>query len=242
MTKGHAAAPQWSGASGPAGVGLEHCKRTIEIPQELGRVLLFCSSAYPGWRHRVTNSRPWRFTRPTRSEHNEWHRGIAKQKETKCGEMAVGCRSALIVPLKVGNSPWRTQWRKAKRRPADSIEGNMPNTSRFTCMSTSLGWIASGTMRMANLLVEEPGCVNVRTSGSVGALGEQSPRATRPCASLLDRFNAVSSDSLTVFLGSLQRRGGVDQRRTGRWSKQRGEDSALCSNAYKPLSSTMRLK
>ncbi len=52
-------------------------------------------------------------------------------KETKCGEMAVGCRSALIVPLKLGNSPWRTQWRKAKRRPADSIEGNMLNTSRF---------------------------------------------------------------------------------------------------------------
>ena len=38
-------------------------------------------------------------------------------KETKCGEMAVGCRSALIVPSKLGNSPRRTQWRKAKRRP-----------------------------------------------------------------------------------------------------------------------------
>ncbi len=37
MTKGHAAAPYWSGASGPAGVGLEHGKRKIEVPQELGR-------------------------------------------------------------------------------------------------------------------------------------------------------------------------------------------------------------
>ena len=27
----------WSGASSPAGVGLEHRKRIIEIPQELGR-------------------------------------------------------------------------------------------------------------------------------------------------------------------------------------------------------------
>ena len=40
MTRGHAAAPQWSGAISPAGVGLEHGKRIIEVPQELGRVLL----------------------------------------------------------------------------------------------------------------------------------------------------------------------------------------------------------
>ena len=52
-------------------------------------------------------------------------------KETKCGGMAAGRRSALIVLMKQGNSPWRTLWRKAKRRPADSIEGNMSNTSRF---------------------------------------------------------------------------------------------------------------
>ena len=41
MTRGHAAALYWSGASSPAGVGLEHGKRIIEVPQELGRVLLF---------------------------------------------------------------------------------------------------------------------------------------------------------------------------------------------------------
>ena len=59
------------------------------------------------------------------------HPRYRQAKETKCGEMAVGCRNALIVPLKLGNSPRRTQWRKAKRRPAESIEGNMLNTSRF---------------------------------------------------------------------------------------------------------------
>jgi len=37
MTRGHAAAVDWSGASSPAGIGLEHGKRTIEVPQELGR-------------------------------------------------------------------------------------------------------------------------------------------------------------------------------------------------------------
>ena len=40
-TRGHAAAPYWSGASSPAGVGLEHRKRIIEIPQELGRSCYF---------------------------------------------------------------------------------------------------------------------------------------------------------------------------------------------------------
>ena len=41
MTRGHAAALDWSGASSPAGVGLEHGKRTIEVPQELGRSCCF---------------------------------------------------------------------------------------------------------------------------------------------------------------------------------------------------------
>ena len=39
MTKGHVAALYRSGASSPAGVGLEHGKRMIEVPQELGRTL-----------------------------------------------------------------------------------------------------------------------------------------------------------------------------------------------------------
>ena len=35
-SRGHAAALQWSGASSPAGVGWNMCKRTIGVPQELG--------------------------------------------------------------------------------------------------------------------------------------------------------------------------------------------------------------
>ena len=31
----------WSGASSPAGVGLEHGRRIIEVPQELGRSCCF---------------------------------------------------------------------------------------------------------------------------------------------------------------------------------------------------------
>ena len=36
ITKGHAAALQWSGASSPAGVGLEHVQTDIRFPKNLG--------------------------------------------------------------------------------------------------------------------------------------------------------------------------------------------------------------
>ncbi len=130
MTKGHVAALHWSGASSPAGVGLEHGKRIIEVPQELGRVLLLLlvnsRLETPGYQLQALAAHSSARERTQRVKPR-----YRQAKETKCGEMAVGCRSALIVPLKLGNSPWRTQWRKAKRRPADSIEGNMLNTSRF---------------------------------------------------------------------------------------------------------------
>ncbi len=106
------------------------CKRTIGVPQELGRTL-FAPRRIPGWRHRVTNSRPRRFTRPPRSEHNECNRGTAKRRQRSAAGWAAGSRNALIVPLKQGNSLRRTLWRKAKRRPADPVEGNMSSTSKL---------------------------------------------------------------------------------------------------------------
>ena len=105
-------------------------KRTLGVPQELGRTL-FASRQIPGWRYRVTNSRPWRFTRPLGSENNEWQRGIAKRRKRSAAGWAAGSRNALIVPLKQGNSPRRTLWRKAKRRPTGPVEGNMSGTSRL---------------------------------------------------------------------------------------------------------------
>ena len=61
----------------------------------------------------------------------ECNRGTAKRRKRSAAGRATGSRSVLIVPIKLGNSPWRTQWREAKRRSADSIEGNMSNTLRF---------------------------------------------------------------------------------------------------------------
>ncbi len=106
------------------------CKRTIVVPQELWEILS-SPRRIPGWSYRVTNSRPRRRTRPPGSESNECSRGTAKRRKRSAVGWAAGSRSALIVLLKQGNSPRRTLWRKAKRRPTDSIEGNMPNTSRF---------------------------------------------------------------------------------------------------------------
>ncbi len=129
-TRGHAVVSQWSDTNSPAGVGLEHGKRTTEVPQELGRVLhlLLGNSRLeiPGYQLQALAVHS-----SGRERKQRVHPRYRQAKETKCGEMAVGCRSALIVPLKQGNSPRRTQWRKAKRRPTDSVEGNMLNTSRF---------------------------------------------------------------------------------------------------------------
>jgi hypothetical protein len=73
--------------------------------------------------------------------------GTANRKQRSAAGRAAGNRSALIVPMKQGNSPRRTLWREAKRRPAGSTEGHMLNTSRFLCMSTALGQTATGTRR-----------------------------------------------------------------------------------------------
>ena len=129
-SRGHAAALQRSGASSPAGVGLEHVQTD--------------NRGSPGtWENPVRSSAKSRLEIPghqlqalaahssARERKQRVHPRYHQTKETKCGGMAAGRRSALIVPLKQGNSPRRTLRRKAKRRPTDSIEGNMPNTSRF---------------------------------------------------------------------------------------------------------------
>ena len=169
-TRGHAAVSQWSDTSSPAGVGLEHGKRITEVPQELGRVLhlLLGNSRLeiPGYQLQALAVHS-----SGRERKQRVHPRYRQAKETKCGEMAVGCRSALIVPKKLGNSPRRTQWRKAKRRPAESIEGNMLNTSRFfkhvnVSRSNSFGDHVDG-----EAVGRGTGCSNAGTSGSVGALG-----------------------------------------------------------------------
>ena len=59
---------------------------------------------HPGWRYRVTNSRPWRCTRPSRSEIGECNRGTAKRRKRSAVGWAAGSHSVLIVPRKLANS------------------------------------------------------------------------------------------------------------------------------------------
>ena len=88
------------------------CKRTIGIPQELGRSCHLLGNSR--LEHRVTNSRlRWR-TRPSESEFNECNRGTAKRRKRSAAGRTAGSRSTLIVLMKPGNWSHRTRWREGK--------------------------------------------------------------------------------------------------------------------------------
>ncbi len=112
-TRGHAAVSQWSDTSSPAGVGLEHGKRTTEVSQELGRVLhlLLGNSRLeiPGYQLQALAVHS-----SGRERKQRVHPRYRQAKETKCGEMAVGCRSTRIVLMKPGNWSRWTRWREGK--------------------------------------------------------------------------------------------------------------------------------
>jgi len=70
-----------------------------------------------------------------------------------------------IVPLKLGNSPRRTQGREGRCRRADPAGGTRGSTPRLYSLSPSPRWIAFGVLgrplwrcygRAANPLVDEP--------------------------------------------------------------------------------------
>jgi hypothetical protein len=113
MTKGHAAALYGLVQAVLPASDWNMCKRTIVVPQELGRSSSF-PRQIPGWRYRVTNSRPRRHTRPSRSEYNECNRGTAKRRKRSAAGWAARSRSTLIVLMKPGNWSRRTRWREGK--------------------------------------------------------------------------------------------------------------------------------
>jgi len=86
------------------------CKRSIGVPQELGRSCRLLGRIPAGDTGLPTPgpSRP----HLVRGEQNhKCNRGIAKRRQRSAARRAAGSRNALIVPLKQGNSPWRTLWR-----------------------------------------------------------------------------------------------------------------------------------
>src|SRR6516225_1998330 len=124
----------------------EHGKRALGVPQELGRSCRLLGEIPAGDTGLTTPGLGGALVRRGAKRTSE-RGGAAKRRQRSAAGRAAGSRSALIVPLKRGNSPRRTPWREARRQSADSTEGNMPNTSRFIRMSTGLGRIATGTLR-----------------------------------------------------------------------------------------------
>ena len=101
--RGHAAAPQWSGASSPAGVGWEHVQTD--------------NSGSPGtWENPVRSSARSRPEIPGQqlqalAAHSSSRertqrvnaRGIAKRRKRSAARWAAGSHSVLIVPMKLAN-------------------------------------------------------------------------------------------------------------------------------------------
>ena len=124
----------------------EHGERTLGVPQEPGRSCRFLGEIPAGDTGLTTPGLSGALVRRG-AKRTSGRGGTAKRRQRSAAGWAAGSRSALIVPLKQGNSPRRTLSREAKRQPADLTEGNMLNTSRFSRMSTELGRIATGTLR-----------------------------------------------------------------------------------------------
>ena len=104
----------------------------LRFPRNLGESY-FCSSAIPGWRYRVINSRLWQCTRLAENENNECIRGIAKRRKRSAARWAAGSRSTFILLLKPGNWSRRTRSRKGKTARGclmlDPRPGNTSETS-----------------------------------------------------------------------------------------------------------------
>ena len=120
---------EWSGASSPAGVGLEHVQTDNGGSPGTWEILLLPRQD-PGRRYRVTNSRPWRRTRPPGSESDECIRGTAKRRKRSAAGWAAGSRSTFILPMKPGNWSRWTRWREGKtERGCLMLDPGLGNTS-----------------------------------------------------------------------------------------------------------------
>jgi hypothetical protein len=124
----------------------EHGERTLGVPQEPGRSCRFLCEIPARDTGLTTPGLDGALVRRGAKRTSEG-RGTAKRSQRSAAGRTAGSRSALIVPLKQGNSPRKTLWREAKRQPPDLTEANMLNTSRFSRMSTALGRTATGTLR-----------------------------------------------------------------------------------------------
>src|SRR6516165_12828070 len=97
----------------------EHGKRALGVPQELGRSCRLLRGIPAGDTGLPTPGLGGALVRRGAKRTSE-RGGTAKRRQRSAARRTAGSHSALIVPLKQGNSPRRTLWREAKRRPTGS--------------------------------------------------------------------------------------------------------------------------
>jgi hypothetical protein len=102
MTRGRAAAPQWSGVSSPAGVGLEHVQTDNWFPRNLGEPCSLLGEFPAGDTGLTTPGLDGALV--CRGANTRVQPRYRQAKETKCGGTAAGRHSVLIVPMKLANS------------------------------------------------------------------------------------------------------------------------------------------
>ena len=167
----------WSGARSPAGVGSEHV--------QTGN----CGS--PGtWENPVRSSANSRREIPgyqlpalaahlsARERKQRVHPRYRQAKETKCGGMAAGSRSTLIVPTKPGNWSRGTRPREGKTERRCLMLGPGPGTTSeasysepritVTTQDSSPGLQRSAAWRIQHQRNRMARCAHVRICGSPG--------------------------------------------------------------------------
>jgi hypothetical protein len=137
------------------------CKRTIEIPQELGRSCRFLGDSRP---EIPGDQLPASAVHSAAEEqNNECNRGTAKRRKRSAAGWTAGSRSTLIVPMKPGNRSRGTRWREGKTERGCLMLGPGPgNTSEASYLEPRITVTTQdsspGIQRswMANPSSEEP--------------------------------------------------------------------------------------
>ena len=185
------------------------CKRIIVVPQVMGKVptLLLGKSRLeiPGHQLLALAAHS-----SARERLQRVHPRYRQAKETKCGEMAVGCRSTRIVLMKPGNWSRGTGWREGKtERGCLMLDPGSGNTSEASNLELRINETAQdrhsgyAAMLHGESSIRGTVCSSVGTYGSVGALGEHLPGPPGPwCAALSAKLWNVFSRRAEAFCPS----------------------------------------
>jgi len=125
--RGHAVAPQWSGAAVPP-ESTEHVQTDIGVLQELGRSCRLLSEIPAGDTGLPTpgfNGALVRWGAKRTSERG----GTAKRRQRSAAGWTAGSHSALIVPMKLANGPRPEPGEGSEASDHGTLLGNTANAS-----------------------------------------------------------------------------------------------------------------